>query len=75
MVGIAAVVALFPSMQQANDEADRRAREKQEALKIRLREQKESIAAQLEMKAELKRQQEACVLHWGVFLACTVRSA
>ena len=48
-------------MQLANEEADRRAREKQEALKLRLKEQKEVIASQLELKAELKRKADAYV--------------
>ena len=47
--------------QAANEELDRKAREKAALSKMRLAEQKEVIAGQLELKAELKRQRDAYV--------------
>jgi hypothetical protein len=45
----------------ANDELDRKAREKAAVQKQLLLEQKEVIAGQLELKAQLRRQQAECV--------------
>ncbi len=47
--------------QMANDELDRKAREKAAVQKQLLLEQKEVIAGQLELKAQLRRQQAECV--------------